>query len=186
MIFGFRTDRAGILVLATVLIVVLSLLFLLTTIWTKQSAYKSQASDLGPRIARVKGLVEHQDELREAVRLTDQYVMDLTYPPTGDSQTTSAAMQQQTRGLLEAAGMAVTGSQILPATRLESFEQIRVEITAQGSMESLERALLSLDGQQPLVLVESLNLQPVRARRRADPSQEVVARFRLVSLRLTP
>lgn len=186
MILGFRTDRAGILVLLTLALGALLVLLLLGAIWGQQSAYKSRAADLGPRIARMQGLVEHREMLREAAHLADQALLDLTYPAAEDTQTTATAMQQQVRGVMEAAGLDVTGSQILPASNEEHFTRIRLDLTARGGMDALEAALLGLDGEQPLMLVESLNIQPVRTRRRGDNTQHVVARFRLVSLRLLP
>ena len=102
-------------------------------------------------------------------------------------------MQQEIREVMTGAGLSVSGSQILKARQTEGFEQINLDITVEGNIGSLDEAIASLRVLRPLVLVESVNIKPLRTRitrrgRETEPQLEdqrkLSARFRLLSLRL--
>ena len=94
------------------------------------------------------------------------------------------------------AGLSVSGSQILPTRKADGFDRLSLDISAQGNVDALDEALLSLELMRPLVLVESLSVKPVRERRRsrsrqrepvaAEPGdqRQLTVRFQLISLRL--
>ncbi len=172
--------------LVTLGLVLLVWLWLAAHFWGQYRAYHQESYDLIPRIARLKGLVASEAALRDANDSVREELAGLTYPMTQDPAATGAQLQQQVRAALEAAGLSVAGSQILPPQIDRLFTRIQLDLTASGSMEALEGGLLALEEVRPLVILESVSLQPVRSRRRGDEQQLVNVRLRLVALRLGP
>ena len=102
-------------------------------------------------------------------------------------------MQQKVREVMAAAGLSVSGSQILPSRKVEGFERLNLNITVERNIGSLEEAIGSLRALRPLVLVESANIKPQRAKRsrrgveaapQSEDQRKLSVRFQLLSLRL--
>lgn len=161
----------------------LVLLLILSSLWGWHSDNKHRLEDIEPRIARLLGYIHSHDQLDDASARAHDQLATLTYPASSDSAATGANIQQQLRHQLEAAGLGVTGSQVLAAQARQGFEEIRVNLTASGSMEALDQALLALQQMRPLVLVNSLELSPARARRN-DPEQNVMLQLGVSVVRL--
>ncbi|MFA5496326.1 MAG: type II secretion system protein GspM [Porticoccaceae bacterium] len=163
--------------------IALVVLVILSSLWSWHSDNSQRLEDIEPRIARLLGYIHSFDQLDVAAAHTHAQLASLTYPAGSDSAATGANVQQQLRHQLEAAGLSVTGSQVLAAQARQGFEEIRVNLTASGSMEALDQALLALQQMRPLVLVNSLELSPARARRN-DPEQNVMLQLGVSVVRL--
>ncbi|MCK9564302.1 MAG: type II secretion system protein M, partial [Bacteroidales bacterium] len=81
------------------------------------------------------------------------------------------------------AGLSVSGSQVLPAVPMQGLEEIRVTLTASGSSEAFDQALLALQEARPLLLVRKLELSPARARR-GDDSQTLTVKLDISAVKL--
>lgn len=132
-------------------------------------------ADSEPRYARLQGYIHSVDALRDSSAAIDQALDGLTYSADRDVAATGAAAQQQLRRLLESAGMAVSGSQVLSPEEHEGFQEIRMDLEASGSMAALEQALIALREARPLVFVQSLQVTPVRTRSRNAPDEQNIA-----------
>jgi len=169
----------------TLLIPVLLYINLLMGLLGMRQAYQSEIAGLEPRIARMQGLIEHQEQLRRAAGNVDKKVVNLVYAATQDRATVSTALQTDVRQMLVDAGLSIKNSQVLPVREEEAFDYIGLKLTVSGSIASLDAALLSLAAYMPLVLVESLDVWPDRVSRRKgeDQVQTVTASLQLLSLR---
>lgn len=136
-----------------------------------------------PRIARLQGYTQSIDGLRRASTQAKEQLSALTYPASSDSGSTGATVQQQLRQHFEAAGLNVTGSQVLAPKVQQGFEDIHIDLTATGPMESLDQALLVLQTMRPLLLVHALELSPAPTRH-DDKSQNIVLRLSVSVVRL--
>lgn len=180
-----RLSRAQLIVVGTLAVIAVVWFLIALNLFGKYRAYHQESKDLVPRIARLTGLIESEAKLREANEQISTQIAGLAFPGTSDPAATGASMQQLIRSSFEKAGLVVAGSQILPPRIDPLFTRIQLELTANGSLESLETALLELRELRPLVLVDSLNIQPARVRR-GDPAQMISLRIRLTSLRVLP
>lgn len=185
MISFRRLSRAQTIVAVTIGVVAVVWLMIALNLWHSYRSYHQESVDLVPRIARLSGLIESEPRLRAANEQVSAQLAGFTFPPTADPAAAGAGMQQQIRNAFEKAGLTVAGSQILPPRVDPLFTRIQLEVTANGPLESLEAALLELPELRPLVLVDSLNIQPARGRR-GDSTQSVTIRLRLTSLRVLP
>jgi general secretion pathway protein M len=147
--------------------------------------YQSEIDGLEPRIARMQGLIEHQEQLAAAAGKVDKQIVNLVYPASADRATVSAALQTGVRQILVDAGLSITNSQVLPVREEAAFDYIGIKLTVTGRIDSLDAGLVALAAYMPLLLVESLDVWPSRtSRRKSDaPVQTINATLQLLSLR---
>lgn len=170
---------------AGVLLAVLLVLLMLATgkmlSWHAEGSQRLEHAE--PRIGRLLGFADSVEALRESSEHIGQRLQALAYPATTDLASTGANAQQQVRRLAEAAGLEVTGSQVLGPTAHEGFQEIRIDVTASGTMEDLEQVLLGLREARPLILVRSVEVTPA-LNRRQPTAQNVALSLRVSVLKL--
>lgn len=165
--------------LAAVLVVVL---YILSSLWSWYADGTRRLEDMEPRIARLHGLVYSEEALRDSGSEVAGSLTALAYP-VAEAAATGARVQQELRRHLEGAGLSVSGSQVLPAVPMQGLEEIRVTLTASGSSEAFDQALLALQEARPLLLVRKLELSPARARR-GDDSQTLTVKLDISAVKL--
>lgn len=189
-----KLDRTGLVVGGTFLCIAILLLYAIGSLWFMRSGYSAEIDRIDSRTARMLGLIEAEQELNAAANQLRGHLQDMAYGETTDTATVSAAMQQLVRDVMSTAGLSVSSSQILPARQIEGFERLGLDISVVGNITGIEEALANLGLLNPLVLIESTSVKPVRTRRRkggdagakAEDSRQLSVRLRLLSLRLLP
>jgi len=154
-----------------------AVLMVLVWSWNWYATASEQLHLLEPRYARLMGYSDSTEQLRASARDAAQQLVGLTYPAEADMPSSGARAQQQLREVLTAAGLAVSGSQVLSPVEHEGFAEIRIDLTTTGPMAGLEQALLSLYAEKPLVFVHSVDITPQRNRRQQEAGQEVVVKL---------
>jgi len=178
-------QRSAWIIGLTLLVPVLLYLNVVFGLVSLRGEYQSRVDALEPRVARLLGLLDNEELLRKATGEVDKRVINLVYPATLDSATVSANLQKDLRQILVDAGLSVTNSQVLQVREREVFDYVGVKMTVTGDLSSLDEALVNLGKYLPLVLVESIDIFPRRASRRAadGADQTVTATLQLLSLR---
>ncbi len=169
----------------TLLLPLFLYLVALAEIWGKRQDYQAEIDRLVPRVARLQGLVEFEQELGQSSDRIGSQLMDLVYPPTDDRAAIAAELQSEVREILTGAGMSVSNSQVLPPKIEESFDYVVLKFTVAGSIAGLDASLAEIAQYRPLLLVESIEVWPQRIpRQQADTGQQAVsASLELMSLR---
>jgi general secretion pathway protein M len=167
----------------TLLVPLLLYLNALLGLWGMRHAYQSDIDYLEPRIARLRGLVGHESQLRDSSAQAKREVVKLVYPVSGDRATVAATLQTSVRQILSDAGLSVSNSQVLPVREEGDFDYIGIRLTVAGDLAGLDKALTGIAQYLPLLLVESLDVRPDRARRGEAQRQTVTATLQLLSLR---
>lgn len=168
----------------TLLIPLLLYFYTLLGLLGVRHAYQSDIDNLIPRIARLQGLIGHESQLSEASAQSSGEVAKLVYPASGDRATVSAGLQTSVRQILADAGLTVSNSQVLPVREKENLDYISIRLTVEGDMSGLDAALAGIAEFRPLLLVESLEMRPVRSANKNDESQFLTATLQLLSLRV--
>lgn len=168
---------------ATLVLLGVALVFVLGGVFGWFLENNERLKELEPRISRLNGLIQSVEKLEQSNRVATSQLAELTYPASLDSATGGASLQRQVRGYMEGAGMSVTGSQVLTSEKREGFEVFRVNVTATGTMESLEEGLIALEAARPLVFIGAIEMMPARTRR-GDDSQNIVLKLTLSAMRL--
>ena len=167
----------------TLLVPLLLYLNALLGLWGARHAYQSDIDFLKPRIARLRGLIGHESQLRDSATLANREVVKLIYPASGDRAATAATLQTSVRQSLSDAGLSISNSQVLPVREEGDFDYIGIRLTVAGELAGLDAALTGIAQYMPLLLVESLEVRPDRARRGQAQRQTVTATLQLLSIR---
>ena len=171
----------------TLLVPVVLYCNILLSLVSVRQAYQADIERITPRVARLQGLIEHQDALRVAAERAERLMVDLVYPVTEDRAAVSARLQQDVRQMLVDSGLSVSNSQVLPVREQAMFDYIGLKLTVSGSIEALDSGLAALSAHRPLLLVESVEVWPNRTSRRknddAEAPQSLSASLQLLSLR---
>ena len=152
-------------------------------LWAMRSDYQSDIDNLAPRIARLQGIIGYESQLRDSAALGSKEIVKLVYPASGDRATVSAELQTNARQIFSEAGLTVSNSQVLPMRERENFDYISIRLTVEGDLSDLDAALSGIAEFRPLLLVESLEMRPLRAGRKVKGAQIVTATLQLLSLR---
>jgi general secretion pathway protein M len=173
------------LTLAVPLLFVLSIL---ADFWGVRQDYQGQIDHLEPRLARLQGLLDSEEQLQASSGKVGSRMLQLVYPPSDDQATIAAALQTSVRDIVTVAGLKVGNSRILPVKTEDGFERIGLSLTVAGEMRALDEVLVDLAAYTPLLLVESIEVKPGRAARRgAEPvAQSITATLQLMTLRTIP
>ena len=152
-------------------------------LWGMRHDYQSDIDYQQPRIARLRGLIGHEKQLRAAATDANREMVKLVYPATGDRATVAAALQTSVRQILMDAGLSINNSQVLPVREEGDFDYIGIRLTVAGDLAGLDTALGGIARYTPLLLVESLEVSPGRVRRGDAQSQTISATLHVLSLR---
>ena len=188
-------DRPTLVVAATLAALLALVLYCLLQLWLLRLEYVREIDQIEPRTARLLGIIDSAEQLQGQDAAARSAMRKLAYPADRDRAATEAAMQQDIREALAAAGLSIASSQIMSAGRAGGFDKLSLGVTAEGNINALEAALSSLALMRPTVFRQSLKLQPSKARyRRSREAQreqqqsgdqrKLTAKFELFSLRL--
>ena len=90
----------------------------------------------------------------------------------------SAELQKYLSDIIRQAGGELTSTQVIPPREEDKFTRIAVRIRMSGNTEVLREVLHAIETRQPLLMVETMNIRPVRKRR--DPkTRKLVATERM-------
>ena len=151
--------------------------------------YRGDAGRITPRLERLQGLENFEDQLREQQVVARERLEALVYPPEQDPSALAALLQSEVRQLLGREGMTVSNSQVLPVRQDEVFDRVSVKLTVSGNLGALDAALRGIAQARPRIVVESLDTFPSTARRRGSvggPDQNLTAVLQLMVLRALP
>ena len=169
----------------TLLLPVVLVLYLVVDFFVMRQGYQGEIDRLQPRIARMVGLIESEEQLQLSAGRLGTQVLNLVYPPTEDSAAVSAALQKNVRQIMTEAGLTVSNSRILPIVQEEKFDRIGLSLTVSGGLDALDAALSSMNSYTPLLLVDNMDIKPKRMTRSRDKNgqQIITASFQLLTLR---
>lgn len=186
MILWVKQHRRAALLVGLTLVLPLYLFFSAMGAALSARSEAVEAMDsIEPRVARMLGLIEKEDELRQALSGMSNVVSNHVYPTSSDAAAVAASLQAEARRIIADAGLEVTNSQVLAPRKRDAFDYVAVKVVARGTMEQLDQALGDIGAFRPVIFVESIDAFPNR-RRRGDDAQEqmLTVSLQLLSLRI--
>lgn len=182
--------REGRAVAITLLVLVISVTVLLGSLLMDKLVWAQETLEvIEPRYARLLGLSDVGPTLDTALQDVRGSLERRAYPSSISPERIGTDAQERIRSMAESAGLAVSGSQILPVRTHQGFVQVPLKVTVDGDLESLRKFLAAADTAMPVVLVDNLQVASVvrRARRGvAEPPQRLNVQLSLSVLRLQP
>ncbi|MFT6275014.1 MAG: hypothetical protein ACJAZ0_001105 [Halioglobus sp.] len=182
-----RYSASVMVVAISLLVPLLVVLYLALDFWLMRADYQSEIDNLQPRVSRMLGLLESEQQLQVAADRLGSQVAGLVYPASENAATISAALQKNIREIMTDAGLSVTNSRILPLIQDDQFGRVGLVLTVIGGLDALDAALSELSNHTPLLLIDSLNIKPRRMTRSRDSNgdQSMTATLQLLTLRST-
>ncbi|MFA5627718.1 MAG: type II secretion system protein GspM [Thiohalomonadaceae bacterium] len=175
-------------VASTLLVLLLLLLLILIPLWTAKANKSAQISQMTPRIARLAGIEQTQVQIQQAAAAVRSELTQLSYPANQQTAQVGTAMQQTIRRIMSSAGLNIVNSQVMAPRIHPQFEEISVTITAQGTMDSLQNALIALQHETPSLFAGTILIQPTgrAARGQQKSSQLINAQISFSTAHLVP
>lgn len=155
--------RTAILQATTVLALTLPLIAAGIYVWQKHVWAQSLIAELEPRHARLQGVQAMQTELKALVVGAQNLLSSQTYPATLDATMAGNDAQQRIRSAFTESQLNVESIQVIAAKDSEHFQRIGVTLVAEGTLPSIQDALLKLSSQSPTILVDSFSIQSTGA-----------------------
>lgn len=172
------------LLLLVVSAIILSVLLPLVINWLD---YREQKDDLLFRLQRQQTIAARRDSVAQNLELLHQQYQQQGYLSNSDTEAlASAELQNIIKTAVTEAGGQLTSTQGMPGRTENDFVRIAVKVRMSGSIESLRTVLHSLDTNVPLLLVDQLDISPVRGARnrstnKMDPSAQLNVSFEVIS-----
>ena len=141
---------------------------LATRVWIGQyRLYQTNAERLQDRLHHLQRLATARPELERAIQSirSDPRTAAYFLPPAPPALA-AADLQQRIKTLVESTGGSLLSVQALPAAEEGGVMRVAVNADFQGSTDSLQKTLHSLESQVPLLFVDNLELtaRPIRPR----------------------
>jgi len=177
--------RGAVFIGATLVVPLFLLLMLVVNLLAMRSTYQGEINNLEPRVARLIGLKQREATIAEAAGSVDSQILNLVYPITDDRTSVSATLQKNVRDIFSDAGMSVSNSQILPARIEDGLDHITIKVTVAGSLDSLDTSLAAVYSYRPLLMLESMEVYPLRgaSARGQKQAQQITANLQILALR---
>jgi general secretion pathway protein M len=103
----------------------------------------------------------------------------------GTSSLASAQMQEFIKQAIVQAGGQLSSTQVLPPANKDKFSRITVSVRMTGNIEVLRAVLYKLETATPLIVIEQLDIRPMRSirnriTRQIEPSNELNINFQAI------
>lgn len=103
----------------------------------------------------------------------------------GTSALASAQMQEFIKQTIVQAGGQLSSTQVLPSTSKEKFNRITISVRMTGNIEVLRDVLYKLETATPLIVIEQMDIRPMRSvrnrvTRQVEPSNGLNINFQAV------
>ncbi len=132
----------------------------------KSRLYSETIEELEFRLQRFKKIAAGKDlwlSRAEAIKRrqgeTNHFITRET------SALASADLQQLVKTIIASAGGELTSTQVVPQKNEENFVRITIKVRMTGNMDVLRHVLYDIETAKPLLILENINLRPIRGRR---------------------
>ena len=138
------------------------------TVVTKHRQASEQLADIGPRHARLAGMLQNKELFAQSSKALQANLSEFVYPPTGDASQTGNAALQKVRELAAARGLRVASSQSAAPRDEQGFDRIGLVLRVEGDWPELVALLRELSAQRPALFVNTLQLGQQHSGARGD------------------
>lgn len=176
------------LAVALLLLVVLTVVFaLLMPLITTGLAYHDEKNDLLFRLQRQQTIAGRENRVTEDLESINQQLLQQGYFSTSTTEAlASAELQNIVKTAVSDAGGQLTSTQGLPGKMHDGFFKIAVKVRMTATMEALSSILHTIETAVPVLIVDQLDINPMRGVRnrtnnKIEPSGQLNVSFEIVS-----
>ena len=149
--------------------------------------YHEQKNDLLFRLQRQQHIAAREASVAEALESVKQQFEAQGYFSTSNTEAlASAELQNLVKTAVTDAGGQLTSTQGLPGKQEDGFFQVAVRVRMTATIETLATVLHSIETAVPVLIVDQLDINPVRGTRnrttnKIEPSAQLNVSFQVVS-----
>ena len=145
------------------LVVALFVLAVLMPLIGSGLAYHEEKNDLLFRLQRQQKIAARKDSVAESLETIKQQFEEQNYFTNSDTEAlASAELQNIVKTAVTEAGGQLTSTQGLPGKVENGFNRVAVRVRMTGGIETLRSVLHSIDTAVPLLIVDQIDITPVR------------------------
>ncbi|MCF6252753.1 MAG: type II secretion system protein GspM [Methylococcaceae bacterium] len=147
--------------------------------------YYEQKQELIFRLQRATKVVARKDAVvAENERIKQKYQGQNYFSTRDTVALASADLQKLIKTSISEAGGQLTSTQVLPSSSKDSFSRVTVKVRMTGDIEALRTVLHEIESSVPMMIVDQLDIRPVRGRRnrrtrKIEPSNKLNINFQV-------
>lgn len=171
--------------LAFIILLVLSLI--VAPLISKGLELHDKKEDLAFTLKKYENILAGKNAIIGNIEAIKQQHEEQGYFNTqGTSALASAQMQEFIKQAIVQAGGQLSSTQVLPSTNKDKFSLITISVRMTGNIEVLRSVLYRLETATPLIVIEQLDIRPMRSIRnrvthQIEPSNDLNINFQAVS-----
>ncbi len=147
--------------------------------------FYGQKQELIFRLQRATKVVARKDAVvAENERIKQKYQGQNYFSTRDTVALASADLQKLIKTSISEAGGQLTSTQVLPSSSKDSFSRVTVKVRMTGDIEALRTVLHEIESSVPMMIVDQLDIRPVRGRRnrrtrKIEPSNKLNINFQV-------
>lgn len=177
-----QSVRIATLQVLTMLALALPFIVVATYVWQRHVAAQALLSELEPIYARLQGVRAVQADLQDAVQKSTDTMLKNAYPAGLDATKAGNDAQQRIRTVFETSQLTINSIQVLEAKETQHFQHVSIVLVVEGTLPSMQEALLKLKDQSPVILIDNFAIQSIGAVKPLS-QQRISASFNFTVLR---
>lgn len=188
MIIPDRIERQRWLAIGLLIAVLLIVsMVILVPVVTKGLEFHETKNSLVFRLQQYERVLAKKDAVIESInKIKKQHEEQGYFNSKGTSALASAEMQEFIKKAIQDAGGQLNSTQALPVSSKDEFSHITVRVRMTGNSEVLRTVLYKLETSAPLIIIDQIDIRPMRGRRnrktrQIEPSNELSVNFQAVS-----
>ena len=149
--------------------------------------FNESKDDLVFRIQRFNRVIASKAAVIEnAKKIRQQHEQQGYFNTNTTEALASADLQKIIKSSISSAGGQLTSTQALPSKKNDDYTRISVKVRMTGSIEVLRSVLYEIEQSTPLIIIEQLDIRPVRGKRnrktrKIEPSSKLNINFQAAS-----
>ena len=169
-----------------VFVVLLFFLIIVAPIVGKGLELSETKEDLAFDLKKYENILAGKDAVVANIEAIKQQHQDQSYfNNQGTSALASAQMQEFIKKAIVEAGGQLSSTQVLPSNSKDDFSRIIVSVRMTGSIEVLRSVLYQLETATPLIVIDQLDIRPMRSvrnriTRQIEPSNGLNVNFQAI------
>jgi len=171
------------------LVVFIALLAALTVIpaTSKLIELNGEEDTLALKLKKYERILSRKEAVTEGVEAVNEQIQEQGYFNSQQTEAlASAEMQEFIKKTIVDAGGKLSSTQALPVKNKDNFSLLTVSVRMTGNIEVLRSVLYQLETSTPLIMINQLDIRPMRGvrnriTRQIDPSNELNINFQAVS-----
>jgi len=169
------------------LVIIVVVFALLVPLISTGLAYHEEKTDLMFRLQRQQTIAGRESRVAEELEAIKQQFLEQNYFTNSSTEAlASAELQNIVKNAVSNAGGQLTSTQGLPGKTTDGFFRVAVKVRMTATMEALVSVLHTIESAVPVLIVDELDINPVRGRRnrktrQIEPSDQLNVSFQVVS-----